>query len=614
MYGVTDTYKLAMADNLRQRSTLLVAHIVPNSNNSADTADFPTGMLVNDTQNYFNDQVQSATFEPMGCILDGSYYLRGDGVEFTNKPDEYVSDVASATDKSVGINDYTILFDEASITDLNVPKDIYLGFDSKSIVRPTEITITMQDNAGSTLGSVGTYSITDFSAQLELPTIPTSNLLRRIKISVVDMNLPYAYVRFEKVILGSVNVFNDTKLVGGEWKEASSPLTFEIPTADLSFTFLDPEKEYHITNPDNKFDGILENQQVGFKFGLDILGGGTEWVNGGLYRTTGEKRVSDEIIPRVTIQCRHASVNADESVREIDDTLVSLDNVTEVAVSLTDPAHSLTTLLTEVGVDMTIDSYDSGANLNDTATIVDSNITLKQYTQIISNAYGMLWSMDRTNEVAEAIKLIEFSKLKMDATDNYDSQALNLYRQGANPDAPLVSEFTNYYNGVYLFQFNNSNLLELPRISTVPISDGISYAQYNHMTNVTERGLYPISATGKRLINVNNPFVTVGFLESQGGAPSTDAEPNKLFGRYVWDYYQEHKVYTLINRGYPELDVGDIVHLYVKYYEEDGATIAHEPLSKRCIVISNKVSYDGTIRGETAVLEWDIVLDENYGV
>jgi uncharacterized protein (DUF1015 family) len=162
--------------------------------------------------------------------------------------------------------------------------------------------------------------------------------------------------------------------------------------------------------------------------------------------------------------------------------------------------------------------------------------------------------------------------------------------------------FANKFGDVYLFQFNNSNLYELPRISSVPTSDGVSFARYDHSLTDTLRSVYPIGTTGTRLVKIDNPFITTNYA-------STNTEPNQNYEDYVWKYFQEHKTYTLINRGFPELDVGDIVHIYVNYYEEDGVTIAHT-LNKRCIVVSNRIDYTGGIRGETVVLEWDIVLGD----
>lgn len=597
MYSVSDLYKKDMMGNLRGESSIEIAHSIPNLHN--DTATFPDGLFGNEVNYYFNDQVQAATFEPSGCVLDGTYYLRGDGV---NQLGEYVSAVATTSVKTVSV-DYLITLATA-VTAENIPEDIYLKFDSKELVKVTGLTISMMDGA-SVLAS-DTYDTTDFDgykAQLTLPTVAPESVtnLDSIKITITSIDLPYAYVRLEKVILGIVNEFTDEDITGATWTVASDPLTFQVPSADFSFTFIDPFKIYHESNPNGKFDNIVENQLVGFRFGYTPDGSGTEWVNGGVYRTTGEKSITEGVIPQVNISTKHISVGADDLVRELDSTLVSSDDETEVSISLDDASHSLNTLIESLGITMNIDAVETTPgvydNIIDTATMVDSNITVKQYAQLAANAFGMIWLIDRTSTTEESITLREFPNLIMDSSDNYDSALLDIYNQSPT--------FHNLFSGVYLFQFNNENLLELPRIGSVPVSDGIDYARYNHTTNDTERGLYPVGATGTRLIKIDNPFVTVNFAGS-------NTEPNKLFGRYVWDYYQEHKTYTLINRGFPELDVGDIVHLYVHYYEDDGETIAYT-LDKRCIVMSNKISYDGAIRGETKVLEWDIVLGEDYG-
>lgn len=602
MYTVSDAYKTDMAGLMRGESTVEVAHILPNYHNSVIDAGtvFPNGLMDNEVNEYFNSQVQGATFEPSGCLLDGTYYLRGN----TNEVDEYVYPLLSGTTGTVTGHSYEITL--TGVDADTVPEGIFILFDSKEVVKPTSLTITMKTSLGVTLGSPVTYvdgtDYSGFRAQLDLPDITGSeSSLGKIVINVNSLNIPYAYVRFEKVILGTVNEFGDDIIVACDWDVASDPLTFNIPKADFSFTFLDPENEYHESNPDSKFDDIVENQQVGFRFGYTLNGGGVEWVQGGLYRTTGEKSVSEGIIPQVTIKCRHASVSADELIKEFDlGAYVSLDDTTEAPISI----DNIATLLGYIGVDVTIDSYNTEANFVDTATMVDSKYTLKEYLQIISNAYGLMWTVDRGVGNTEDIVLREFAKLKMRAEHSYDSETLDLFDN-------------NLFDGYYLFQFNNNNTYDLPKIKSVPKSDGIDFANYNHITSATDRTTYrPDGGTGVRLVKIDNPFVTSKFVESQTGVTNDDIEPNKNFHIYIGDYYKEQKSYVIVNRGYPELDVGDIVHLYIDYYKddplaEDGVSIEYT-LSKRCIVVENKIMYGGTLSGETTLIEWEEVLAKDY--
>lgn len=609
MYNVSDQYKTDIQSQIRNESYVEIAHVIPNYHNVGDLPNYTTydtGLFENEVNQYFVRQVQSATFEPMGCVLDGSTYLRGTPtIVGNNESGEYVSTSYSlptpvGTSMEFDSGFYVTEYDRPTsfsnpvvghvfnigltgVLDTNEPTHIFLAFDTAQLVRPTAFTINMVDNDPSrTVLATADYTPTEFSATYLLPTLTDLQAveLTDIEIVVTALNMPYQYVRFEKVILGIVNEFTDEDITTCEWAVASNPLTFEVPKAEFTFTFLDPDRLYHESNPNTLITAIRENQQVGFRFGYQLESGGTEWLTGGLYRTTGEVTTDDSGIPRVTIKTAHASVNANDLVRELDSTLVSPEDE-EVAIDIT----KVTDLMDMVGVTVTIDQA-SPTNFVNTLTVVDPNITLKEYAQLMANAHGLMWKVKRDSPYNEDMLLTEFCKLIRTSAHNYDTVGL----------------FTdNEYNtdGIKLFQFNNSTLYSPPNIKTVPKSDGIDYARYNIETNETERKPYPDPAVGTRLIKVDNPFVTCDNSASL-------TEPNSKFGEYIHDYYGEQNTYVLSNRGFPELDVGDIIQVYANYYDQDGETVLYF-LKVQGMIVGNRISYNGSISGETTMIGWESI-------
>lgn len=604
MYTVSDQYKSDIHQQLRGESFVEIAHVIPNYHNVGNLSGTPTsfdvGMFENEVNQYFVNKTQIATFEPTGCLLDGSSYLRGDPtVVGNNENGEYVSTAYSGTTSAVGtyggftVSGHAFNINVYSVTADNVPTKIFLGFDSSQMVRPTAMTITMYD--GVTSLASANYDIADYSKTYSLPTLTALQAvtLDKITVSVTAMSHPYAYVKIEKAILGIVNEFTDEQIASCEWSVKSNPLTFEIPTASFSFTFLDPNKLYHKSNPASLLGLIEENQQVGFRFGYTLNSGGIEWITGGLYRTTGEVGTEDSGIPKVTIKAAHASVNAQDLVRKLDSTLVS-PNDEEVTIALT----NLVDLMDSVGVTMTTDTV-TPTNISSTVTVVDPNITLKEYAQLMANAHGLIWLVKRTSPYAEEAVLREFAKLIGTSEHNYDTIGLFVDSKMNQTNYYVVNDVED--TSICLFEFNNSSLYSPPDIRTVPKSDGIDYARYNIDTNETTRKPYPDPAVGTRLIKVDNAFVTT----------DTNAAtfPNTKFGEYIHDYYGEQNTYVLSNRGFPELDIADIVKIRTEYYDTDGETVLYT-LEVQGLVVANRISYNGSIKGETSVLGWQTIVDK----
>ena len=578
MYQVSDQYKIDIHKQIRNESYVEIAHVIPNVH--ATTATYSVGLFDNEVNEYFVSQIQSATLEPLGCILNGTTYLRGNpAIVGNNLSGEYASSIASTSAKVV--TGHSFIIDVSGVTLLNKPTKLFMKFDTARLVRPTALTINML-NASSTVLATTNYTITDYTQALILPSVADGVIttLDRIQIVVTALNMPYEYVRFEKVILGIVNEFSDEDIISCDWNVGSNPLTFEIPKADFSFTFLDPDRLYHESNPNSLLTLIEENQQVGFRYGYQLDSGGIEWVVGGLYRTTGEVLTDDSGIPRVTIKSAHKSIIADDFVREIDGLLVS-PNDEEVTINIT----NIIDLMNVMGVTATLSSTTTFAT---TYTVVDPNIDVKTYAQQMCNAHGLDWIIERTSPYTEEVILKEFSKLIRTSEHNYDTVSLfngNVYDS----------------DGIKLFQFNNDILFSPPNIKSVPKADGVDYARYNIDTNETERKPYPDPAVGTRLIKVDNPFVTTQ------GNPSTTTNPNTKFGEYIQDYYGEQKTYVLSNRGFVELDVGDIVQIFAEYFDADGESVLYD-LKVQGMVVANNISYTGSLKGETTVIGWESII------
>lgn len=632
MYAVSDQYKTDIQKPIRNPSHVEIAHVIANDHNVGTFEDptiFPTGMFESEINQYFVRQVQSATFEPLGCILDGGSYLRGtptiidnnesaeyvstaysipdftapDGTVMELDSDIYITEYDITTTQTFSVAGHLLNIELGPVSAANKPTHVFLKFDTINLIRPTAFTINMVDNDPSrTVLATADYTPTEFSGTFLLPTLTDLQAvqLTDIEIIVTAINMPYQYVRFEKVILGIVNEFDDNDISDCEWNTASNPLTFEVPKASFDFTFLDPDRLYHESNPDSLLSAIKENQQVGFRFGYELDSGGTEWVTCGLYRTTGEVLTDDSGIPRVTVKTAHASVIADDLVREINSTLVSYDDA-EVAIDI----DNVVDMMDDVGVTATLDFVDADSNLvadnfTTTVTVVDKNMDIKNYTQLMMNAHGMMWLVKRDSPYSEEMLLREFAKLI--GTDEHDYDTIGFWVDD-------LSAQTNYYTvssvpdtNIRLFQFNNDSIMSPPNIGIVPKSDGIDYARYNIDTNETERKPYPDPAVGSRLVKIDNTMVTTQ------GTPSTTTKPNDKIGEYISKYYGEQNTYSVSNRGFPELDVGDIVQILSEYYDTTGESVLYT-LDVQGLVVSNKIKYNGSIKGETSIIGWQTIID-----
>lgn len=587
MYPVTEQWKRETEQPLRNYSHVRIVFGItdpdaPNLSTLTDNGHLPYS-TVEDVD--YGTSVPSTyhTLERNRFILDGKNPLP---VEVNPTFQGYVG-TGISDDDCIWSTEPTI---EITMADYVQLPAITFQFDESFEEYPTELRVQAYYDGTSVFDKIINPNKSYYTCSEQIP------LFNKMVFTWLKSKTPHRRARLCQLIYGLTNDLVDDDIVEcSSTKEIALDST-KLPKNDFSFTIVDKEKRYDPENPSGVWEYLESRQPVTYYYGYELSDETIEWIPWGMSYSTGDVSVSQQsVATNVTVECsgliNHLNVDYDEGVYEPN------------GITLYDLAERI---MIFAGFGSTIELDDELKNL-----ITHNPMpvqTVNQCLQLIANAGRCILSHSRggylsikRENVQETGFDFTFRKIKEAPTTskiaplrNLTSGYTTMKKKAEKSD--VISNFVveNAVNQKITISHNAVTEQTLRVSSGLKIIGDIEYFAYKTVATFTGTGTVAIS--GYELEKVEAKFT------KRYGAVGDDLEPNSnvLIDNYenLSEYMdwlasvtQRRITYDVNDRGYPELDVGDLVGFTSNFLNDINATIVKE-----------NIAFNGAISGSTSLI------------
>lgn len=280
MQNVSEEYKQAMKQTIRNRSTMIVAigDVNVQAQLSAEEASGSNGIYFSTGDSVFKSDsgVTYSTLEQDYTKVDGSMlFTPREGSEAPILNNGFVSSGLMQLPASASQTNFIMLFDEVepplSVTiqfDEYYPdcSDFYFLWDNDQYWGWVDVPIT------SSKKTISTNNIPTGATKVK-------GLWLRGKSNTAD----YRRMRIKSVTMGTGVMIQPDIIESSEQTYYVSRINENLPTSDFRLNLVNYESRYDADNPDNPLAILDQGKQlVNVYYGYDIDGAGTiEWVHGG---------------------------------------------------------------------------------------------------------------------------------------------------------------------------------------------------------------------------------------------------------------------------------------------------------------------------------------------
>jgi len=595
MYNVSTAYKSDIKNVFRNPSYIEVDFSITDADANADSYVTDNGHTVYSVSDgLISDAITEveeryATFEKNNFVLDGTSKILP-----ASSPYEYQGfvgntlsgiDTVFSTTPIITIEFLTQYFDLAGLT---------MKFDTVKGDFPTSLTIIAYNDLTEVYND--TFTPTSSNTFVSSGGIPDCNL---IEIIANNSNLPYRRFKVEEVFLGLVKRFTGDDIETCTWKKESDFINSKLPKVTFDFTVLDVDREYDPENPTGIYPYIEKQQPVSFRLGYELDTGVIEYVKCGDYVTSGDITIdSNNSIPRVTFK-----------------TISLIGYMTDIyrqgvyssgGRSLYDLAEDI---LTYSG--LPLDGVNNMWILDSSLSSLYSKAPLpeldcRSLLQLIANAGMCILDVDRNGYITIKPKVNTDVGFTMKLNDDYVIPTFKNYPtlQGVDTyenDIKIATTISEL--GVYEVSGASSTTYEVSYDSASNISAsagaGLTIvgtpSYFSRMCRIVLTGTGTLTLSGYKLI-INKMVVSSEFNLTGERCPVenillTNKAHTIAFADWIGAVVNRKNEYTIENRGFPELDIGDRMlmdTLYTTDYPVD--------------ILSSEITFNGAIKGTTKVL------------
>lgn len=593
MYNVSPNYIKAMNGQIRNPTK---ARIVFGLNNT----EAQKTVSITDTDHIYYSQAEKLvkginvsntyhTLERNRFILDGRNILAKRG---ENKYQGYCSNTISGTTVGESIFDKEpkLIFEferELSISGMTFEFD-ETGF-------PTRTRITSYDSSGN-VGKVKDYKIADFSSKPTLTTEVGFPNCKKIVVEFFETFPSHRRVRVLSVLLGRTVIIDDETLTKVTFKNDGDLVSAKLPEQKLSFSLVDTENSYDIDNPDSIQNYLESGQPITYSLGYDIQKDYTEWVNVCKVYTNGNVNMTG------TKQISTLTFEAESILSMLD---VKYDEVQFKPMNLYDLAMDMSRFVdieNLLELDSVLKEY--------TTTIPLPNVTVREALQLIANAACCHMSINRDGQIIIA------RERDLDILDspNFVYDFSNMIEPPKSNKIPKLRGIKSAYNTVsisdkeeslfksefdlddeYVFTLDYPTSVEHRLVTSSDLKVVGNPIHFANSTKLILSGKGTIEVFGKKI--TNNQISTYKGVTGEG----SDVEVvNPIIDNSTWlseyiefmaNYYNRRTTYEFKDRGYPNIDVFDVVGVENNYND-----------IKNCKVIESTLEYTGALSCKTKVL------------
>ncbi len=443
----------------------------------------------------------------------------------------------------------------------------------------------------------------------------------------------------------------ENNIIEAEWNTEVDLINSKLPTAEFSFKFLDVDKKYNPETNDGAWQKIEKQLPCCFYFGYTLEDDSIEWVKCGTYITTGENEWDvSGYIPIITIYVKSIVYFLTD---EIDISTINTATYYDMISSGLEKIKENNEFLEKEWVKVIIpEEFKNYSILR--AFEEESNYVVNELFQLTAQASRRFLCVDRNGNIVFSPISTELKDFYLNYEKTNTPPSLTRYpflkkfsltgHTSVHDEEWSNTNVTNLDSGneanTLHFQVSTSNPTQTYRIKTPPFfelkfhfvryndfnqdigSDLALFAQNEYGTKTyanvwwfsrIENNIFEItfdsinsspnyyadiSILSKKWIEKNIENIKVFSIDTIGENCSidnpfvTNEDDVERVSSYLVDNLKMRNEYKgAENRGYPELDVGDMITAETAYSS-----------SMPVYLLSNKVKYDGTLSGECKYL------------
>lgn len=423
--------------------------------------------------------------------------------------------------------------------------------------------------------------------------IPLSN---KLIFRWIKSKTPHRRARLALLIYGLVSNLTSSDISSCTSNKDISLDSTRLPKNDFKFTLIDKQRRYDPENPKGVWEYLESRQPVTYYYGYELSDGTIEWIPWGMSYSTGKFSVEQQsIVANVTVECSglvtQLNTIYDEGVYYAD------------GISLYDLA---TKVMKFAGFPNTITLDDELKNIITHNPLPTQDVS--KCLQLIANAGRCIMSHSRGGYITilrENSELtgfdMTFAKIKdtpktskiaplRNLTVNYTS----MYPDSETSNAIESFEITNAVAEEFTFSHSAYTNLNLTVSSGLTIVGEVKYFAYKTVATLTGTGTVTISGNQLRTnqVKYKKKYSDVG----EDLAPSPNVLVDSLenataYSDWLASVQYRRNTYTVTDRGYPEIDVGDAINFTSNFYNNIGVT-----------VVQQQLGYNGAISGSTKMI------------
>lgn len=606
MYNVSDAYKEQIKKPIRNVSEVQIVY-------GATNLDAEDAATVTASYASYNDEMPSIKGSTdisfrYGYLEMGNWLLDGSRktIESGTLPEQnqaYVKVIPYSETLSVS-DTFTVSFGGNSFDFLG----LMLYFDTINNVYPESVTVMGYLNTAVVFEQ--TYSI-DNSIFTISDAIPTVGYLT---ITVNGGKVPYTRLRVQRIVLGVNFVFNNTNIESLEWKRSNDLIGTKLPENTLKFSFIDLYNQYNPDNPAGLLSKIDEGQRVALTFYYDLDDGTKETIPGGVFYLTGTPTISTttamtkvqfEAISRLQtldIEYPYGKFQSGYYLSDAVDSLMSFSGISKEEYDITDlknhqlplymnplyklPVKELLQLIAMCGRCVLTDNRDGDI------VMCDRNTKSTNFTFDLNSI------LDKSPDI-EKYPLLKNLILKSELNGWGDEKLTTTVAEiQVNSDSSQL--YVAEYDRTYIPVYSESDIGYY-----VIVPENVTVQNYNfigvYRTELLASGSGTISIKASPMTSIYKQTVSKNYnLEGEdctikndlfGAYLRTNNSHGEVYNLWIGEILNKRNLYKFSSRGFPELDIGDIVNLETKYSG-----------NLQGYLVASTIKFNGTLSAEEEVL------------
>lgn len=600
MYSVSTDYKEQINKPLRNPSYIRVFLGIVNPDAvGSDTFSDNGHLHYSESQKIdLNLDVEKryAVMEHNKFVLDGSLILPPTPEEENLYYQGFVADRISKLDRTFDVNPVlTIDFSQ----DLDFI-GLTFSFDRLQHTYPTEMEIISYLDGV----QVGAYTVYPNASQFVAENrIQASGLCDQIKLVFKKTSLPYRRIIIEQILFGITKEFLDNTVISASWEREIDLMSAKLPRNTFKFTALDLNKDYNPENADGIWKYMEARQPTTFEYGYELDDGTIEWITGGHLYTDGDiKSESEGSISKI-------SFSLSSMLTQLTDTAYKgtyrTTPISMYQLALNVLQHANTPAIW----DGTLGYYVDPSIADVTTRLPLPPVSFKEALQLIANASRAVLYTDRDGR-------INIRRLNGNILD-FKLDFSNIKQAPSVEKIPMLATVETYY-GVPQIDSSHSDIVSEAVSYVEPTQIRLTYPPATELTFkstgvtvhgtpelyaesciATVSGIGTVGVNGKKL-NVSKTRVihtvnSVGYncpIENPLIDNYTDA---LAYAQWIASILTRRNLYTVNDRGYPELDILDKILADTLFSTNLEATVTY-----------SKIDYNGALSGTTKYLTLEV--------